>query len=134
MCHAPAREDCVWHQPSPTGYGLIGRRNYNKDLFYKENVMVTKKETNKEEVPELKISFEKALEKLEHIVDEMESGRMSLEDMITRFEEGQKLIKFCGAKLNEVERKIEILVKKNGKTEAEPFDDSIVEDGKDEPF
>ena len=96
--------------------------------------MAIKKEIKKEEVPALQISFEKALEKLEGIVDEMESGKMSLEDMIARFEEGQKLIKFCGAKLNEVERKIEILVKKNGKTETEPFDTSVVEESKDEPF
>jgi exodeoxyribonuclease VII small subunit len=96
--------------------------------------MATKKETKKEEVPELQISFEKALEKLEGIVDEMESGKLSLEVMISRFEESQKLIKFCGAKLNEVERKIEILVKKDGKTTAEPFDEGIVEEGKDDPF
>ena len=66
----------------------------------KENNMAIKKETKKEEIPELQISFEKALEKLEGIVDEMESGKLSLEAMISRFEESQKLIKFCGAKLN----------------------------------
>ena len=57
-------------------------------------------------------SFEKSLEELERIVGEMESGQLGLEDMIARFERGQALIKSCSQKLNEVERKIEMLVKK----------------------
>ena len=66
--------------------------------------------------------FEKSLERLETVVEEMEGGDLSLEDMIKRFEEGQKLIGFCSKKLDEVERKIEILVKKDsGEIEAEPF-------------
>ncbi len=67
--------------------------------------------------------FEKSLARLEKIVEEMEGGSLSLEDMIKRFEEGQGLIKFCSKKLNEVERKIEILVKKGGDTVAEPFEE-----------
>ena len=73
--------------------------------------------------PEAGLSFEKALERLEKIVSEMESGSMSLEDMIARFEEGQGLIKFCSKKLNEVERKIEILVKKGDEIVTEPFEE-----------
>ena len=79
-------------------------------------------------------SFEKSLERLEKIVSEMEGGALSLEDMIGRFEEGQGLIKFCTRKLNEVERKIEILVKKGDDVEALPFDESDAEENvKDEP-
>lgn len=69
------------------------------------------------------ISFEKALERLETIVEEMESGKLSLEDMMKRFEEGQGLSKLCSAKLNQVERRIEILVKNNDAVKAEPFED-----------
>jgi exodeoxyribonuclease VII small subunit len=67
-------------------------------------------------------SFEKALEKLEEIVDKMEGGTLPLEKMMEQFEEGMRLIAFCTAKLNEVERKIEIMVKKGDKTVKEPFE------------
>jgi len=67
--------------------------------------------------------FEKALTRLETIVTDMEGGKLSLDDMIKKFEEGQSLIKFCSARLNEVERKIEILIKKDGKLATEPFED-----------
>jgi exodeoxyribonuclease VII small subunit len=67
-------------------------------------------------------SFEKSLERLETIVADMEGGALSLEDMIARFEEGQGLVRFCSKKLNEVERKIEKLVKKDGEMVAEPLD------------
>jgi exodeoxyribonuclease VII small subunit len=52
----------------------------------------------------------------------MEGGQLSLENMIARFEEGQSLIKLCSRKLSEVERKVEILVKKGDALTAEPFD------------
>lgn len=67
-------------------------------------------------------SFEKSLERLEKIVADMEGGDLSLEDMIARFEEGQGLVRFCSKKLNEVEQKIEKLVKKDGEMVAEPLD------------
>jgi len=67
-------------------------------------------------------SFEKAMERLEKIVAEMEDGTLSLGDMIARFEEGQSLIKVCSGKLNEVERKIEKLVNEDGKPVTEPLD------------
>lgn len=54
--------------------------------------------------------FEQSLERLEEIVAQMESGDLSLDDMIARFEEGSKLVKQCSAKLTEVEKKIEKLV------------------------
>ena len=67
------------------------------------------------------IGFEGAVERLEAIVAEMEGGTLRLEDMMTRFEEGQKLIKLCSGKLNEVERKVEILVKKGETVSEAPF-------------
>ena len=67
-------------------------------------------------------NFEKALERLETIVGEMESGTLSLEKMMACFEEGTELIRFCSRKLNEVEKKIEILTKKGDSVAAEPFE------------
>jgi len=78
-----------------------------------------------------KQSFEQSLEKLEKIVKDMEAGELSLDEMISRFEEGQGLIKFCTGKLNEVEKRIELLVKKGDKLVAEPLED--VEEETDEP-
>jgi exodeoxyribonuclease VII small subunit len=62
----------------------------------------------KEESP---MGFEASLSRLESIIEEMESGEMDLDKMIASFEEGQKLVKLCTAKLNEVEKKIEKIVK-----------------------
>ena len=70
-------------------------------------------------------SFEKALARLEEIAAEMESGELGLEKMVAAFEEGQKLVKLCSSRLNEVEKKIEMLVKQaDGSTKAEPFADA----------
>lgn len=68
------------------------------------------------------VDFEKSLERLETIVEEMERGDLALEQMIKHFEEGSKLVTLCSAKLNEVEQKIEKLVKKGGTLTAEPFE------------
>lgn len=76
-----------------------------------------------------KENFEKALARLEAIVAEMEGGELSLEKMMTYFEEGQDLIAFCTKKLNEVERKIEILTKKGDKVAAEPFGEADAMEG-----
>ena len=66
--------------------------------------------------------FEKSLERLETIVREMESGELSLEKMMKHFEEGMSLVGICSTKLNEVERKIELLVKKGTQTTLAPFE------------
>ena len=69
-----------------------------------------------------KMKFEKAIEKLEKIVDELESGDLALEDALERYEEGIKLSKFCSKKLEETQKKVEILTKKaNGDFDTEPF-------------
>lgn len=60
--------------------------------------------------------FESALEELEEVVDQLESGELSLEDSLSAFEKGVGLVRFCNQKLNEVEKKIEMLVRdKEGK-------------------
>ena len=60
--------------------------------------------------------FEVALEELEDIVEQLESGELSLEDSLAVFEKGVGLVKYCNQKLTEVEKKIEVLIKdKEGK-------------------
>ena len=68
--------------------------------------------------------FEKDLERLEQIVEALESGGLSLDDALRRFEEGIKLARRCEKTLTEAERKIEILTKNaQGEIVAEPFGD-----------
>jgi exodeoxyribonuclease VII small subunit len=69
-----------------------------------------------------KKSFEAALNRLEKIVSEMEEGELSLDEMLKKFGEGMKLAQFCSKKLDEAEKKIEVLVKKeDGAFETEEF-------------
>ncbi len=60
------------------------------------------------------LTFEEALQELEEISRKLESGTLSLDESITRFERGTELRKFCQNKLEEAERKIEILQKAEG--------------------
>ena len=69
-----------------------------------------------------KPTFEECLERLERIVREMEGGELSLEKMMSGFEEGAGLVKICSTRLNEVEKKIEKLVQKDGNMTTEPFE------------
>lgn len=55
--------------------------------------------------------FESALEDLESIIEQLESGDLSLDDSLAAFEKGVGLVKYCNQKLNEVESKIELLMK-----------------------
>ena len=58
-----------------------------------------------------KQTFEKAMKKLEQIVHELESGNQPLEEAVKKFEEGIKLSRYCSEKLDETEKKINILLK-----------------------
>jgi len=76
-----------------------------------------------------KKKFEDALEELEKVVEQLESGELSLEDSLAAFEEGVRLVKHCNQKLTEVEKKIELLVKdKEGKLQLKPLADAGDED------
>lgn len=57
-------------------------------------------------------SFEAALGRLEEIVTEMEAGQLKLDAMLKKYEEGMFLARFCAKRLEEAEKKIEMLVKK----------------------
>ena len=66
--------------------------------------------------------FEKALSRLESIVAELEKGELALEEALKLFEEGIKISRFCGAKLEEAQRKVEILLKdEQGQLVEHPF-------------
>jgi len=60
---------------------------------------------------EAKLSFEAALTRLEAIVESMETGEVPLADLLSKFEEGNKLLRHCEARLKEAELKIEQLKK-----------------------
>jgi exodeoxyribonuclease VII small subunit len=67
--------------------------------------------------------FEDAMERLEEIVQSLESSDLSLDDSLAIFEEGVKLISFCSKKLEEAEEKVNLLVKESdGKYTQQPFE------------
>jgi exodeoxyribonuclease VII small subunit len=69
-----------------------------------------------------KEKFEGALNKLEKIVSKLEEGDLPLEESLKLFEEGIRLSRFCNQKLDEAEKKVEILSKgKDGILKARPF-------------
>jgi exodeoxyribonuclease VII small subunit len=68
--------------------------------------------------------FEAALGRLEEIVQELEGNDVALEQSLKLFEEGVKLSRICNKRLEEAERKVEILLKdKNGCVTAQPFEE-----------
>jgi exodeoxyribonuclease VII small subunit len=69
------------------------------------------------------ITFEAALERLEQIVDQLETGNLSLEESLRVFEEGVGLARRCGKYLDEAEKRIELLTRdETGALKAVPFD------------
>jgi Exodeoxyribonuclease VII small subunit (EC 3.1.11.6) len=69
--------------------------------------------------------FEEALKELEEIVRKMESGDLTLEESLKSFEEGVRLSRFCSKRLDEAERRIEVLLKnEEGLVDIKPFRES----------
>lgn len=60
---------------------------------------------------EAELNFESAMDRLEKIVEQMESGKLPLEDLIVRYEEGMNLVKICQERLANAEQKIEIIAR-----------------------
>jgi exodeoxyribonuclease VII small subunit len=65
--------------------------------------------------------FESAIEELEHLVEEMEQGDLSLEDSLKHFERGVALTRSCQQALKEAEQKVQLLLEKEGQATVEPF-------------
>jgi len=71
-----------------------------------------------------KQTFEKAMGQLEEIVRELESGDLTLENAMKKFEEGMKLSRYCSQLLDETEKKITMLMSdEDGNITAKPFED-----------
>jgi len=68
--------------------------------------------------------FEDCLTRLEQIVGELERGDVPLEQALKLFEEGMQLSGACRKELEEAEGKVEILLKQDGKLQAQPFESS----------
>ncbi|MHB8907990.1 MAG: exodeoxyribonuclease VII small subunit [Syntrophales bacterium] len=68
-----------------------------------------------------KEKFEEALERLEEIVKKMEAGEMTLEESLKAFEEGIRLSRLCAKKLDEADRRVEILLRQDGEIVPKPF-------------
>jgi exodeoxyribonuclease VII small subunit len=72
---------------------------------------------------EAELNFEGAMDRLEKIVEQMESGKLPLEDLIVRYEEGMNLVKVCQERLAKAEQKIEIIARNSaGKTIVKDFE------------
>ena len=69
------------------------------------------------------INFEKALTDLEGIVEELESGDLSLEDALKSFEKGIKLTRQCQEQLSKAELQVKKLIEENGELKTVPLQD-----------
>ncbi len=75
-------------------------------------------------------TFEAALQRLEEVLEALEHGNLSLEDSLKAFEEGVGLVRFCHEKLDEVERRVELLLRDNtGRFFTRPFPEEEGESG-----
>ena len=81
-------------------------------------------------------TFEASLEELERIVRELEQGELPLEKSLELFEQGVKLSRECQDRLNQAERRIEVLMRDNqGRPTVKPFEpDAELTTGADEDF
>ena len=78
-------------------------------------------------------SFESSLEELERIVRELEQGELPLERSLELFEQGVKLSRECQDRLNQAERRIEILMRDSqGRSAVHPFEAQAESDTGDE--
>jgi exodeoxyribonuclease VII small subunit len=72
---------------------------------------------------EPELHFEGAMDRLEEIVEQMESGKMMLEELIGRYEEGMKLVKVCQERLASAEQRIEVITRNHaGKAAVKTFE------------
>ena len=75
------------------------------------------------------LKFEAAIEDLEQVVEQLESGDLSLEDALAAFERGVGLVRYCNQKLSEVEKKVELLVRdKEGQLQLKAFGNGLAAD------
>lgn len=75
-----------------------------------------------------KVPFEEDLKKLQKIVEELSSGKITLGESLKKYEEGVKIAQSCSATLAQAQRKVELLMKKDGKLVLEKFEDTNIEE------
>jgi exodeoxyribonuclease VII small subunit len=79
--------------------------------------------SSKAKPPGSELNFEKAMTRLEAIVEQMETGKLPLEELIVRYEEGMNLVKVCQDRLTSAEQKIEIIARNSaGKAVVKDFE------------
>ena len=88
--------------------------------------------TSKAKSPGAELNFEKAMSRLEAIVEQMESGKLPLEDLIVRYEEGMNLVRVCQERLTSAEQKIEIIARNSGGKPVVKDFESAAESNKDD--
>ncbi|MCI8655083.1 MAG: exodeoxyribonuclease VII small subunit [Clostridia bacterium] len=71
---------------------------------------------------EKKVDFEKSMEELENIVTKLEKGDLNLDESVEEFEKGMKISKECNKILENAEKRITILLQKDGNIEEEDFE------------
>src|SRR5438067_1349137 len=74
--------------------------------------------SSKSKPSDAKPNFESAMDRLESIVEQMESGKLALEELIVRYEEGMNLVKTCHERLASAEQKIDIIARNSA---GQPF-------------
>lgn len=73
--------------------------------------------------------FEQALAELEALVARLERGDMPLDDALKTFERGVELTRQCQSSLKTAQQRVDILLKRNGQTDPEPFSVADSQDG-----
>jgi len=73
--------------------------------------------------------FEQALAELEALVARLERGDLPLDEALKTFERGVELTRHCQDSLKAAQQRVEILLKRNGRPEAEPFSVPESQDG-----
>jgi exodeoxyribonuclease VII small subunit len=113
---------CIFRQAERLPYRFVREQRHLNSGFFLGGAMLNSKFAMASPAKKAEISFETAMERLEKIVEEMESGKMLLEDLLVRYEEGMKLVKVCQDRLAHAEQKIQIITRDHaGKTSVKDF-------------
>lgn len=73
-------------------------------------------------MPKKELTFEKAMDRLEEIVSLLESGDSPLDESLSLFEEGVKLVKLCNSQLEKAESSVKMLINQDGELVEKNFD------------
>ena len=112
----------ICRQAERLPYRFAREQRHLNSGFFLCGAMLNSKFAMASPAKKAEISFETAMERLEKIVEEMESGKMLLEDLLVRYEEGMKLVKVCQDRLAHAEQKIQIITRDHaGKTSVKDF-------------